>query len=294
MKTTLVIIPVLLMNGFSPAQMRISQIYGGGGNSGSTYTHDFIELLNAGSAPIDLSGWSVRYASAMGATWQMTALSGIVQPMHYVLIQEAPGGGGTSPLPTADISGSIAMSATAGKVVLMSSQGAISGACPGGLDVVDLVGFGSTANCFEGDSAAPAPASKLAIIRKGGGREDSNNNRADFLTGTPDPRNSGATPVFVRNVSNDTGSPVREPVLSSYPNPFNSSTRLLLEVPRAGQVSLTLVNLLGETVRDLFHGECEAGRMQIALDGATLPSGIYYCLLRTENSLSTHRLVLLR
>jgi hypothetical protein len=193
-----------------------------------------------------------------------------------------------------DISGSIAMSATAGKVVLMSSQATITTACPGGTDVVDLVGFGSAANCFEGDSAAPAPTSKLALIRKGGGRADSNNNGADFLTGAPDPRNSGAAPVFVRDVSNATGSPLRESVLSSYPNPFNFSTRLLLELPRAGQVSLTLVNLLGETVRTLFHGQCAAGAMQIVLDGSMLPSGIYYCLLRTEGSLSTHRLILLR
>lgn len=294
MKPLLLIIPVVLFHCMSPAQMRISQVYGGGGNSGATYTHDFIELLNAGSASVDLSGWSVRYASATGSTWQMTALSGIVQPMHYVLIQEAPGGGGTSPLPAPDISGSIAMSATAGKVVLMSSLATITTACPGGMDVVDLVGFGSAANCFEGDSAAPAPPSKLAIIRKRGGREDSNNNGADFLTATPDPRNSGAAPVSVRDICNGIHSALREPALSSYPNPFNSSTRLLVELPRAGYVSLTLVNLLGETVRTLFHGQCEAGGTQIGLDGTMLPSGIYYCLLRTEGSLTTHRLVLLR
>ena len=30
----------------------ISQVYGGGGNTGATYTHDFVELFNRGSMPI--------------------------------------------------------------------------------------------------------------------------------------------------------------------------------------------------------------------------------------------------
>ena len=47
MKTMFLLIPVLLLVEGYPAQMRISQIYGGGGNSGSPFTHDFIELLNA-------------------------------------------------------------------------------------------------------------------------------------------------------------------------------------------------------------------------------------------------------
>lgn len=37
----------------------ISQVYGGGGNSGATYTNDFIELFNRGISPVSLAGWSV-------------------------------------------------------------------------------------------------------------------------------------------------------------------------------------------------------------------------------------------
>ena len=38
----------------------ISEVYGGGGNANATYTNDFIELHNTGTAPVDLSGWSVQ------------------------------------------------------------------------------------------------------------------------------------------------------------------------------------------------------------------------------------------
>src|SRR3989304_934077 len=37
----------------------ISQVYGGGGNAGATYTHDFSELFNRGASPVSLAGWSV-------------------------------------------------------------------------------------------------------------------------------------------------------------------------------------------------------------------------------------------
>src|SRR5687768_8466051 len=97
----------------------INQVYGGGGNSGATFTNDFIELRNLGSTPLDLTGWSVQYASAAGTTWQVTPLTGTIPAGGFYLVQEAAGAGGSTPLPTPDASGSIAMSASAGKVALV-------------------------------------------------------------------------------------------------------------------------------------------------------------------------------
>lgn len=73
----------------------ISQIYGGGGNAGSTFKNDFIEIFNDGGATVYLNGWSVRYTSAAGATWQVTPLSGSLAPGQYFMIQESQGAGGT-------------------------------------------------------------------------------------------------------------------------------------------------------------------------------------------------------
>src|SRR5436309_3647111 len=99
----------------------ISQIYGGGGNAGSTFRNDFIEIFNADGATVNLSGWSVQYASAAGTTWQVTALNGSLAPGQYFLIQESQGAGGTTNLPAPNATGNIAMSATAGKVALVSN-----------------------------------------------------------------------------------------------------------------------------------------------------------------------------
>ena len=136
----------------------ISQVYGGGGNSGATYKNDFIELFNLGSADVDLTGWSVQYGSATGATWSSkTILSGMIQPGKYFLVQEAAGAGGTVDLPTPNAIGSIAMSGSTAKVALVSSSTTLGTTCPTGGDVVDVVGYGPTANCFEG-----APTSVLS------------------------------------------------------------------------------------------------------------------------------------
>ncbi|WP_374569313.1 ExeM/NucH family extracellular endonuclease [Ideonella sp.] len=171
----------------------VSQVYGGGGNSGATLKNDFIELFNAGSSPVALAGWSVQYNSTTGTgTWLKTDLSGVVlQPRQYYLVQEAAGTGGTQDLPTPDAIGTIFMSATGGKVALVSSTVALVGDKPNSPSIVDLVGFG-TANYFEGSGAAPAPSNTTADLRAAAGCTDTDQNATDFAAGAPAPRNTGA------------------------------------------------------------------------------------------------------
>lgn len=98
--------------------IRLSQAYGGGGNSGSYYTHDFIEIFNSSNSAVSLEGWSVQYASATGSSWQVTPLTGSIPANSYYLIQEAEGAGGTEALPTPDATGDIPMGAGKFKVSL--------------------------------------------------------------------------------------------------------------------------------------------------------------------------------
>ncbi len=168
----------------------ISQVYGGGSNSGATLTNDFIELYNRGTLPVDLSGWSVQYGSVSGTTWNnRTDLVGIVQPGQYYLIQEAPTNVLTPNLPTPDLTGAINLSGSNGKVALVSSTTALSGSCPLGGTVVDFVGYGS-ANCYEGSAATGTLNNTSAAIRNGDGSIDTDDNSNDFTVGTPNPRNS--------------------------------------------------------------------------------------------------------
>jgi hypothetical protein len=187
--------------GLTPAdrQITITQIYGGGGNLNATYQNDFIELFNRGATPVDLSGWSVQYASDKGSNWtNRIHLAGAIQPGRYFLIQAAAGKSCAGaacgePLPvTPDATGSVNLGSGTGKIALVKSTEPLTGSCPDDCRIVDLVGYGKTASCFEGLlGPAPSGSSTQAIIRKGGcAPRDVNSNAADFELGPVNPRNS--------------------------------------------------------------------------------------------------------
>ena len=173
----------------------ISQVYGGGGNTSATYTNDFVELYNRGATAVDVTGWSVQYASAAGSTWQITPLTGLIQPGGYYLVQEAQGAGGTTPLPAPDASDTIAMSATSGKVALVTNQ------TP--LTCCDRLRFRRRSARLRRlrrrrrrsrAAAAPMLSNITAALRDDAGDADTDNNSTDFSAGAPNPRNSVALP----------------------------------------------------------------------------------------------------
>ena len=180
----------------------ISQIYGDGGTTGSTYANDFIEIYNVGLTSINLSGYSVQYST--GTTWTMTALTAVtLHPGEYYLVKEASNGSGGIQLPAADVTGTISMHASNGKVALVNSTSVLPNGCLSA-SIVDLVGFGN-ASCFEG-TVATSGTNTLSMIRKPGNL-DTDNNGADFTTSLPNPRTSSFTlPISINNFSiNKTG-----------------------------------------------------------------------------------------
>jgi hypothetical protein len=210
----------------------ISQVYGGGGNSGATLKNDFVELYNAGPADVSLAGWSVQYASATGSSWQVTPLSGTIQSNHYYLVQESQGAGGTVNLPTPDASGTINMSLLAGKVALVTNSTALtcgaSNNCVPSATIRDFVGYGSTATSYEGTGPAPTLSNTTADLRNN--NLDTDNNANDFTAGTPNPRNSAAaTPTTVptattTNTAASTDTPLPTATSTDTPLPGLTST----------------------------------------------------------------------
>ncbi|HKP83674.1 MAG TPA: lamin tail domain-containing protein [Pyrinomonadaceae bacterium] len=178
----------------------ISQVFGGGGNSGSPFRNDFIEIFNRGNTSVNLSGWSVQYASATASTWSVTPLTSVtLLPGQYYLIQESSGGSSGVVLSAPDATGTIAMAAGSGKVALVKSSTVLSGTCPNDPNIVDLVGYGSTANCFRGSVPAPAASNTNAILRAANGCTDTRNNNADFMLSPPNPRNISSLPRICAN-----------------------------------------------------------------------------------------------
>jgi hypothetical protein len=203
----------------------ISQVYGGGGNSGAPYRNDFIELYNRGTTAVDLTGWSVQYAATTGTNWAVTPLSGSIAPGGYYLVQEAAGANLSAPaLPTPDASGAIAMAAGAGKVALLNVTTLTppGTACPTGAQVIDFVGYGTGTNCFEGPGPTATISNTAAAIRKSGGATDTDNNSTDFATGAPTPRNSALGLPAIRTTTpaaNATSVPIASSIVITFNKP---------------------------------------------------------------------------
>ena len=187
--------PVSLLIGGTPSappKIVINQVFGGGGNSGAPFRNDFIELFNAGNTAVNLSGWSIQYASATATTWSTTPLTAVtLSPGQYYLVQQAGGNNGAA-LPTPDATGAIAMAAGSGKVALVKNTTALTGACPNDSNIVDVVGYGSTASCFRGSGPAPGASNANAAARKTNGCTDTQNNANDFALAPPNPKNISA------------------------------------------------------------------------------------------------------
>ena len=121
----------------------------------------------------------MEYFSSGGGSGGATALTGSVPAKGHFLVQEAAGTGGTTPLPSPDATGTLAMSGTNGSVALKD-----------GTTTVDLVGYGS-ATLREG-TATPALTNSTSASRNAAGT-DTDNNAADFTTGAAAPQSSGTT-----------------------------------------------------------------------------------------------------
>ena len=175
----------------APAQVVVSQVYGGGGNSGAPLNSDFIELYNLGSSAVTMTNWQVAYASSTGTSWvNRTIFSGTIAANGYFLIQESMGTTGAA-LPAPDVSGgTINLSATTGKVALLNNNTAIGAVtCPSGTNVLDIVSYGTATAC-EG-SPAPTLSNTTSEIRKAGNANTGNNSMDFMVANPPNPRNSG-------------------------------------------------------------------------------------------------------
>lgn len=215
----------------SQAQVVISQVYGGGGNTGAPFTHDFVELFNRGTSAVDISAWSVQYASSAGTTWSVTAIpaSTSIAPGKYFLIKLASQAAVGNPLPTADLDITTSpanLSGTNGKVALVNNSTALTGATLTSGTYVDLVGYGS-GTAFEGTAAVAVLSNTTSAIRLNGGCTDNNQNSTDFATGTPTPRNSSTA---TNTCSTSPSLAIASPVGGTIYSPITTSANVALSI----------------------------------------------------------------
>ena len=80
----------------------------------------------------------------------------------------------------------------------------------------------------------------------------------------------------------------------NYPNPFNSQTEIRFTLPMAAKVRLTVLNVLGEPVTEIFNGPLESGPHQVLVDASRMSSGVYFYRLDTPLATLTRKMLLLK
>ncbi len=82
--------------------------------------------------------------------------------------------------------------------------------------------------------------------------------------------------------------------LTSYPNPFNSTTRIALSLPKSELTKVTLYDVLGRQVMVLGNGRMSAGNHVFQLNDAKLTSGVFFLRASQGTQVRTRKIVLLR
>ena len=80
----------------------------------------------------------------------------------------------------------------------------------------------------------------------------------------------------------------------NFPNPFNPSTKITFTIPEAGNVKLTIHNIIGEIVSTLVNKKMEEGIHSIVFDASSLPSGIYIYQIEVNDFISTKKMMLIK
>ena len=158
----------------------ISEVYGGGGNNGSVFANDFVELYNPTNAPINVAGWVIQQQSAAGNRGSDVTLTGTIPARSHYLVAGAAGSNATAALPTPNETSNLAFSGTNASAVLFN-----------GPTVVDKVGWGNATNV---EGAAARATTNATSVARTNPAIDTDNNAADFVVGAPTPQGtSGGT-----------------------------------------------------------------------------------------------------
>jgi gliding motility-associated-like protein len=216
----------------------ISEIYAGGGLASATYTNDYVELYNPTTSDIDLTNWSLQYQAAgtTGAFGTKTTItSGTIRAHGFFLIKCASGGAVGSALPTADFTSTIDMAGSAGKIAICNTTTAVN-LIPTGTsnpNLVDMIGYGTTANYAEGYTSGSAPLAVAAGVPTSVKSLERKANSGSTVASLA----SGADQFLGNGYDSDNNS--ADIVIQTSPNPQNSSTAIepVPTMPTSGTLS---------------------------------------------------------
>ena len=183
----------------APDGFKITEVYADGGQPGSTYDHDFVEIQNVSGTTLSMSGLTLQYRApgATGPATVVATLTGSMANNSFDLVQLAGATGNGAALASPRYTGSLDLQRAGGTLLLAKSTTAYdpgTGNAGGGQFVSDLVGWGSS-NTFETAAADGNNLDATHSIQRANGAVDSGDNSADLDAYAPSPNSQPAIPV---------------------------------------------------------------------------------------------------
>lgn len=83
-------------------------------------------------------------------------------------------------------------------------------------------------------------------------------------------------------------------LLPNYPNPFNPQTNVRLFLKEDAITQVSVFDIAGRQVRELFNGQLSSGYHKFIFDGTSLPSGAYYIKLRAHGRTHVRKVLLIK
>ena len=184
-----------------------------------------------------------------------------IQPGQHMLFQVGPTGANGAPLPvTPDFvvdppppAGPLALDTSGKLAVTKPGTPLLSGTCPlPNSNVVDFVGYGSTANCFEGSGPVLSVTNTAAAIRKTNGCTDTDNNASDFSVAAPNPRNF-ASPFTTCGGTIRHSAPPPHLSTKASPRPVNINVTRSGDTSSSASVSFATIDSAGLNNCNVFN-----------------------------------------
>ncbi|MBL8007511.1 MAG: T9SS type A sorting domain-containing protein [Ignavibacteria bacterium] len=92
----------------------------------------------------------------------------------------------------------------------------------------------------------------------------------------------------------EVGIPAKFDMSQNYPNPFNPSTKINYDLPKDGQVSITLFDMTGRQVATIVNEAKTAGYYTVQFNASNLSSGMYFYRIAASDFVSTKKMVLIK
>ena len=83
-------------------------------------------------------------------------------------------------------------------------------------------------------------------------------------------------------------------ISNAYPNPFNPSTNINVDIPNSGLLNINVYNLNGQLVSSLINENVYAGSYSFTWDASALTSGLYFVSVSYDGKIYNQKVTLIK